>query len=550
MISNRHSNGQRRSRIFFRQDETAPQKPAAQTVAAYVRVSTEEQAQSGYSIPAQIEKLEAMCRSQDWKMLPTYVDDGYSGKNMDRPAIQRLLADARRNKFDVILVYKLDRFSRRLSDLVSLGEELEKIGIGLRSLTEPFDTTYPAGKLLFNMLGSFAQFERELIGERTRLALRRRLSGGQWNGRPPYGYRMSKEGRLELHPGDAPYAKRVFQLFLEQGLGVKLTARRLTEEDRSSTRSGRWQRTSVWNMLTNPVYAGQVVIGNEVKNLSHPAVITKEQFELIQQRLKSNALTPSEQLHSPHFLTGILKCGRCGRPMTTAKGKGKYYYACGKRLIQGGCDLEYIPAQAIESCILHELRRLSAHPEMIEKYLAANKAQNGELLERLRLERAAVQHRLDASTRAKDAKVRWLAENLPQKNVADEVSKEIDRQLQTIGELGKEANDVDRRIETLAADTAKSEEISLFLRYFYEGFGSMSLPQRRRMIRSLVKEVTVRGISDAKIVFSIPLTGPLEWKTGPREVPFSDEDQHEAAPLHVLPSPGIGSRPGPNWLRA
>ena len=153
----------RRSRIFFRQPNEPPPKAQDLKVAIYVRVSTEEQAQSGYSIPAQIEKLQAMCKSQDWQLLPAYVDDGYSGKDMDRPAMQRLLADGRKKKFSVILVYKLDRVSRRLSDLVSLGEQLERQGIGLRSITEPFDTTNPAGKLLFNMLGSFAQFEREFI---------------------------------------------------------------------------------------------------------------------------------------------------------------------------------------------------------------------------------------------------------------------------------------------------------------------------------------------------------------------------------------------------
>jgi len=169
-------------------------------------------------------------------------------------------------------------------------------------------------------------------------------------------------------------------------------------------------------------------------------------------------------MHSPNILTGLLKCGKCGRPMTTAKGKGRHYYACCKRVETGGCDLEYIPARAIESYILHELRKLAAHPDIIEKYLAANKAQNCELLGRLKLERAAVQHKKDASARAKDAKVRWLAENLPQKAVAEEVGREIERQSQTIADLAKQLADMDRRIQELAAESAKAEEIIRFLK--------------------------------------------------------------------------------------
>lgn len=538
-----------RPRLFFRQGQAAPEKPQAQKVAVYVRVSTEEQAQTGYSIRAQLEKLEAMCKAQDWQMLPAYVDDGFSGKNLDRPAIQRLLAEARKRKFTLILVYKLDRFSRRLSDLVSLGEELERLGIGLRSMTEPFDTTYPAGKLLFNMLGSFAQFERELIGERTRLGLRRRLREGKWNGRPTFGYRVSKEGRLELHPADGPAATRVFHLFLEEHLGATLITRRMNEEDKASKRHGRWQNMSVWNMLTNPVYAGEVIIGGELRTGSHPALITKEQFDLIQKRLKSNAITPSETLHSRNILTGIIRCGKCGGQMTTAKGKGHHYYACTKRVNDAGCDLEYIPARVIEACVLAELRKLAAQPEMIEKYLSEHKAQEEELVARLRLERTALQHRLDGMTRAKDAKVRWLAETLPEKAVADEVGKEIGRQLQGMAEIAEKVKTLDRRIAEAAAETAKSEEIVEFLKRFDEGFEALSVPQKRRMVRSLVQEIRVSSLCDAKVIFSIPFSSVPEWKTGPGEAPFLDGERHKAVPTHLLQPGGVSYPPDINWLR-
>lgn len=518
-------------------------------MAAYVRVSTEEQAQSGYSVAAQIEKLEAMCKSQDWKMLPVYVDDAYSGKNLDRPAMRRLLEDARRKKFDVVLVYKLDRLSRRLSDLVSLGEKFESIGIGLRSLTEPFDTTYPAGKLLFNMLGSFAQFERELIGERTKLALQRRLREGKWNGIAPFGYRLGKEGPLEVHPEEMPYAKRVFQIFLEEGLGVKLIARRMLKEDRCTRRKGKWARTTVWHMLANPAYAGLVTLDGELQEAKHRPLISRQQFDEVQRRLKSNALTPSEQMHSPNILMGLLKCGRCGRQMTTAKGQRTYYYyACCGRVDGGTCDLDYIAARPFEQAVIGKIREIATHPEMIEQYLTQFKAQNMEVTTRLRAERAALRNRIEGLKRKKDSKVRWLAEALPQKSITEEVAGEIQKQLDETGTLEGKTLDLDRQIERLSEETARADAIAQFLRTFLDDFESFPIPQKRRTMRYLVKQVIVTGKEAAKVVFTLPLTALPKAKKEPKRAPFSVGEAPRKVPLHLLPQKGVLYPLGPKCL--
>ena len=122
--------------------------------AVYVRVSTEEQAETGYSIEAQKEKLSAFCVSQDFQLQRIYSDEGFSGKDTKRPQLQQMLRDAELKKFDLLVVYKLDRLSRRLGDLVDIRETFDNLGVGICSCTEPFDTTNPTGKLLFNMLGS------------------------------------------------------------------------------------------------------------------------------------------------------------------------------------------------------------------------------------------------------------------------------------------------------------------------------------------------------------------------------------------------------------
>ncbi|MFH2203563.1 MAG: recombinase family protein [Elusimicrobiota bacterium] len=540
----------RRSPISHRQVGETRVAEAAR-VACYVRVSTEEQAQSGYSVPAQIDRLEAMSKAQGWRRLPVYLDEGYSGKNLERPAVKRLLEDARKKKFDVVLVYKLDRLSRRLSDLVSLGERFERLGIGLRSLTEPFDTTNPAGKLLFNMLGSFAQFERELIGERTKLGLRRRLREGKWNGPSPFGFRKDKEGRLVLHPQESPYAKRVFQLFMEEGIGVILIARKLNKEDRCTRRRKKWSRTSVWNMLANPVYAGMAVLDGKLSKCGHVGLIPREQFEMIQSRLKENARVPSERLHSRNVLTGLLKCGRCGSLMTTAKGKSSayYYYACGNRLRGRGCDLEYIAARSLEKEVVSQIREIASHPEMIDRYLEEHKAQNADVVSRLRSERAAIRQRLEALERRKGEKVRWLAETMPDKTVSREVAAEIRKQLDEIGELESKASGLDAKIERLSQETDRADGIAAFLDTFLEEFERLAVPQKRRGLGSLIKEVIVSDKQAAKIVFTLPLADLPKQKPKPKKAPVLVGGAPVKAPLQLLGGEGPGSPLRPKWVR-
>ena len=322
-------------------------------VAVYIRVSTEEQAQYGFSVEAQKEKAIAFCKSQEWKIFNTYIDDGFKGGNLRRPHIQKLLADAEEKKFNVILIYKLDRLSRRLSDLTRLVEKFEALGIGIRSITEPFDTTNPTGKLLFNMLGSFAQFERELIGERTKLGIGRRVKEGKWTTTPPFGYNMV-DGNLVVNEKEITFYKRAIELFLYHNYGTKLIAEKLNEEDKITRRTGKWADSSVWNMLTNPVYCGLVKWRDNTFEGKHKAVITKEVFDAIQKRLHEKNQVPGGIHSSPNFLNGLIVCGQCNSTLTTAKGKKKYhYYACVGRA--KGCSLSYIRTDALHKAVLNQI---------------------------------------------------------------------------------------------------------------------------------------------------------------------------------------------------
>ena len=167
----------------------------------YVRVSTEEQAREGVSIEAQEERIRALATAKGWSLVKIIKDAGYSGKNLCRPGAKSLIDICRKAEADVVIVYKVDRLTRRQKDLWYLLEEVfEANHVGFLSVTEAFDTTTAAGKAYLGMLGVFAQLERDLVSERTREALNHKKTKGEWIGRKPTGFRMNEGGRLEEDP--------------------------------------------------------------------------------------------------------------------------------------------------------------------------------------------------------------------------------------------------------------------------------------------------------------------------------------------------------------
>jgi len=257
--------------------------------AIYTRVSTEEQAREGYSLSAQEERLRAHAKSQGWAVYKLYVDDGYSAGSRNRPALKRLLFDASLKRFDVVLVYKIDRLSRSLKDLIDIVAELNQFDVGFKSCTELIDTTRPEGRLMFHQFGSFAQYERELIGQRTRFGMMKRLRQGLWNGIPPYGYRIV-EGRLVVEPVEAERVQTIFDWYLRRNMGVVAISQELNRQGIKPRKAERWKGTRIHKMLTNPLYAGFIRWGGETAMGTHEPIITRA---TMQRRLPANCRTSS-----------------------------------------------------------------------------------------------------------------------------------------------------------------------------------------------------------------------------------------------------------------
>lgn len=223
--------------------------------AAYIRVSTEEQAVNGFGLDIQREKIEQYCKLHDYTNIEFYVDDGVSGWTMERPALKKLLADIENGLVERVIVYKSDRVSRHLKDLLYLIEDVfEPHGVEFVSVTEQFDTSTPQGKLFLQMLGSFAEFERNVIKERTYAGKKAKAKQASKDeiatGRVAFGYKKDGE-KIVVDKEEAWIVRKIFEL-RNAGKSLREIANYLTE-----TTNKKWYASSVNYILNNPKYAGK-----------------------------------------------------------------------------------------------------------------------------------------------------------------------------------------------------------------------------------------------------------------------------------------------------
>jgi site-specific DNA recombinase len=366
--------------------------------AIYTRKSTEEGLQQDFnSLDAQRESAEAYIVSQkanEWVALPTRYDDGgYSGGNLDRPAFQQLIADVESDKVDCIVIYKIDRLSRSLADFARIMETFERHNVTLVSVTQHFNTTSSMGRLTLNILLSFAQFEREMISERTKDkigAMRRR--GKHWGGHPSLGYDIQRPpespggARLVINPEEATQVRAMFDLYLQHEAMMPVVdeiARRAWRNKAWVTKTGKAMgngvidKPTLWRILTNVIYLGKISYAGEVYEGEHDAIIDPEIWQRVQATLVRNGRSgghgPSSTRSDDALLRGLIICKSCGSAMTptytikTTKSAGRKryrYYVCGRtaKRGRGKCDCPTLPATEIEQFVVQEIAGLGHDP--------------------------------------------------------------------------------------------------------------------------------------------------------------------------------------------
>ena len=361
--------------------------------ALYIRVSTLEQAQEGYSVGEQKERLIAYCKAKDWLIADIYVDGGYTGSNLNRPGIQKLMAET--DKFDLVLVYKLDRLSRSQRDTLYLIEEVFRPkGVDFISMQESFDTSTPFGKAMIGLLAVFAQLEREQIKERTWMGRVARAKTGlhHGGGNIPIGYEY-EDGKLIVNPYEAEQVRKIYEWYLA-GASLKAITDRLQAQGYTNKYSSYNSWSSVRNILGNETYTGMLHFGDIIVEDAHEAIISKEQFDATQiLRGKRSEKYGSNSFQSKHLLTGLIFCGHCGGRYYL-RNSGKYsYYACYSRTKQmknmvkdPNCMNKIWKAQDLEPIIDEKIRELLRSPEMAAD-LAASKPKPIPITKNMDLER-------------------------------------------------------------------------------------------------------------------------------------------------------------------
>jgi site-specific DNA recombinase len=351
--------------------------PKVVRCAIYTRKSTEEGLDQEFnSLDAQREAGEAYIASQrhdGWLALPERYDDGgFTGGNMNRPALTRLLDDIAQGHIDCVVTYKVDRLSRSLLDFAKMMACFEKHQVSFVSVTQQFNTASSMGRLILNVLLSFAQFERELIAERTRDKIAAARRKGLWvGGMPLLGYDVVEHGsKLRVNPREAERVRMIFALYLEHRAlpsVIQELNRRGWRTKRWSTRKGhprggrQFTRGYLRRVLTSTTYLGQIRYRNEVYPGEHPAIVDAALWQQVQALLQDNRHIGGARRPPGALLQGILRCAPCGCPMNlsrTTKGNRRYsYYVCAAAQKRGWqvCPAPSVPAGMVERLVLQHL---------------------------------------------------------------------------------------------------------------------------------------------------------------------------------------------------
>jgi len=359
---------------------TAPATPVR--CAVYTRKSSEEGLQQQFnSLDAQREAAQAFIHSQaheGWTCLPQRYDDGgFTGSNVERPALQRLLADIEAGLIDCVVVYKVDRLSRSLLDFARLMAVFEQHRVAFAAVTQQFNTATSMGRLVLNILLSFAQFEREIIAERTRDKIAATRRKGKWSGgRPALGYDVDpRTKKLTVNQAEARRVRAIFRLYLaQQALGpvLKELERRGWRTKCWRTRAGRnkggrpFSKSGLYALLTNVWYVGRVPYKDESYAGEHPAIVSASDWHAVQVLLQRHGASANAapRSRSGALLAGLLRCVPCDCAMSPAharkRGGQRYrYYVCTRAQKYGWrqCPSKSLPAQDIEHLVLEQLRQ-------------------------------------------------------------------------------------------------------------------------------------------------------------------------------------------------
>lgn len=479
-------------------------------VAIYTRVSTEEQ-KNGYSLKGQEEELKAFAERKGYKVVGVYVDGGHSGKNFNRPDVQRLFNDMRNQKFDAILVWKVDRLSKKNRDvLLLIDNELHPRNMRLLVSTCDIDSSNPNGYMFISLLGTFAEYERALIIERVSSGMQKRAESGKWNGGTLLGYDVVDK-TLVINEEESKIVKQIFEL-RASGLGYKAITHILNKEGKKSKKNNSFSINAVKTILENKTYIGEVNWGThrnwEAKRRrgkadpicsagEHEALIDIELWNRVQEvsLMNRDASTNIKNIKCDFILSGVLRCPSCGAGTVMSKTKKRdgsgyhFYYMCQNYHSKGKevCSSNLIRKELIEEKVLGYINGMISRVDVVN-----------EVIEHLTNEKHADTSGLLAQIKANKKELKVLTEEL---EVIDRDYRNKEITAKTHGRLTKKIEveidsiegmiiDLEKQYEKITSTYSINENvIKQALANFNELFAEASNDNKKSLVRSLIKQI-------------------------------------------------------------
>jgi site-specific DNA recombinase len=480
--------------------------------AIYTRKSTEEGLdQSFNTLDAQRDAGEAFVNSQrheGWIALPQKYDDGgYTGANMDRPALKRLLADIETGTVNCVVVYKVDRLTRSLLDFSRIMEILDKRGATFVSVTQQFNTTTSLGRLTLHILLSFAQFEREMISERTHDKMGAARRKGKWvGGMPVLGYDIAPQGgALVVNKEEAQRVRAIFDLYIEYGSLIPV----VEELDRRGWRMKAWTtrdgrpaggkpiaKNNLYNLLTNRIYLGKVEYGGQVYEGEHERIVRDEVWDTVQTTLSRNGHRGGRNIGNKHgaLLKGLVRCASCDVAMihtyVQKKNRAYRYYVCIKAHQRGWaqCETRCVSAPSLESAVLEQLRGVGSNPTILRKVLQKISEHRDRETAAFTKEKAEIQSELRNVTQEVGSVASMAACGEATGNRLAELQ---DR----AAHLNARLSDMGQQLANTGANVTDPKDVEAALHAFDPLWEQLSTWEQERFIRTLIDQVRYDGKS-------------------------------------------------------
>jgi site-specific DNA recombinase len=485
--------------------------------AIYTRKSTSEGLDSDFNtLDAQREACAAYIqsqRSEGWLCLDEKYDDGgFSGGNMERPAMARLLAAIEAGQVDCVVTYKVDRLSRSLLDFARIMDVFDRHKVSFVSVTQQFNTATSMGRLMLNVLLSFAQFEREIISERTSDKMCAARRKGKWLGGPPIlGYDVDREKhRLVVNPAEAEMVRELFDLYLQHH--SMLRAAQEANRRGWSTKSyitkkgvhkggGRFDKAKLQRILTNVTYTGKIAHKGEIYAAEHKPLIDKPTFDQVQEIIKGNGNGSGKTARNKHgaLLKGLLYCASCGAAMahtyTKKKNRLYRYYVCTTAQKQGraACPTPSLPAQEIEDFIVEQIRQLANDPEMVEQVFAEAEKQRTANIPRLKAE----QKRLHRERQHKQERMKELvaAVGASAKPVVS-FTERLHELESAVARLDQRLAGIQTELDSINHKTIDRDDLTAALSAFGPVWDELYPAEKTRVVNLLIERVEYDGAAE------------------------------------------------------